>query len=417
MIGRRMVAAGVVVAAVAAGGVAGAVIGDPRLVGRVEPSPDVVDLGDAERHAAPTATHPGFRRRTGVGAGKDVLDAAAKALNLSTADLLKKLSDGKTTIADVAKAQNVASQTVIDAMDAVANSRHHGHREQAVAGAAVHGRQGRSAARARFGGPGSGSASAGGLRGSIDALAKALGITPQDLMTDLGNGQTIADIAKAKSVDINTVINTMVDGRDVEDRRRGQGRAPHAGHGDQDRVEPQGHDHQDREQHVASEGHGRLRRLRWPRRFGPGGPAGRGGPTPSRRARRATDASRRRRPRPYARDRRHRRRSARRSQPSGTLPARPRRLRRARTRGARHARTHQYAPGTPSWVDLQTSDPAGAKTFYSALFGWDYDDQPVGNDADGNAAFYSMATEERQGRRRDRGAAACRACRRTGTRT
>jgi predicted enzyme related to lactoylglutathione lyase len=48
----------------------------------------------------------------------------------------------------------------------------------------------------------------------------------------------------------------------------------------------------------------------------------------------------------------------------------------------------QYAPGTPSWVDLQTSDPAGAKSFYTALFGWDYDDQPMGDDA-----VYSMATK------------------------
>ena len=49
-----------------------------------------------------------------------MLDAAAKALNLSTEDLLEKLSDGKTTIADVAKQQHVDLQTVIDAMEAVA---------------------------------------------------------------------------------------------------------------------------------------------------------------------------------------------------------------------------------------------------------------------------------------------------------
>jgi len=48
-------------------------------------------------------------------------------------------------------------------------------------------------------------------------------------------------------------------------------------------------------------------------------------------------------------------------------------------------RTH-YEPGTPSWVDLQTSDQAGAKAFYTALMGWEYDDQPVGGDA-----VYSMA--------------------------
>jgi predicted enzyme related to lactoylglutathione lyase len=56
------------------------------------------------------------------------------------------------------------------------------------------------------------------------------------------------------------------------------------------------------------------------------------------------------------------------------------------------ART-EHAPGTPSWVDLQTSDPAAAKSFYGALFGWTYDDLPVGDDAEGNPAFYSMAAK------------------------
>lgn len=48
----------------------------------------------------------------------------------------------------------------------------------------------------------------------------------------------------------------------------------------------------------------------------------------------------------------------------------------------------KYEEGTPSWVDLQTTDQAGAKRFYGALLGWSYDDQPmpVGD------AVYSMAT-------------------------
>jgi uncharacterized protein len=45
-----------------------------------------------------------------------------------------------------------------------------------------------------------------------------------------------------------------------------------------------------------------------------------------------------------------------------------------------------YPQGTPNWVDLQTSDPAAAKAFYAALFGWTYDDQPM---PDGQ--LYSMA--------------------------
>src|SRR6266704_1134205 len=45
-----------------------------------------------------------------------------------------------------------------------------------------------------------------------------------------------------------------------------------------------------------------------------------------------------------------------------------------------------YTQGTPNWVDLQASDQGAAKAFYSGLFGWTYDDQPM---PDG--AVYSMA--------------------------
>lgn len=41
------------------------------------------------------------------------------------------------------------------------------------------------------------------------------------------------------------------------------------------------------------------------------------------------------------------------------------------------ART-SHAPGTPSWIDLQTPDPAAAKTFYASLFGWEYRDEDTG---------------------------------------
>lgn len=45
-----------------------------------------------------------------------------------------------------------------------------------------------------------------------------------------------------------------------------------------------------------------------------------------------------------------------------------------------------YTPGTFSWTDLTTTDQDAAKTFYSALFGWTYDDSPVGD-----GVVYSMA--------------------------
>jgi predicted enzyme related to lactoylglutathione lyase len=36
-----------------------------------------------------------------------------------------------------------------------------------------------------------------------------------------------------------------------------------------------------------------------------------------------------------------------------------------------------YAPGTFSWADLATSDPDAAKVFYTSLFGWETQDNPI----------------------------------------
>jgi hypothetical protein len=46
----------------------------------------------------------------------------------------------------------------------------------------------------------------------------------------------------------------------------------------------------------------------------------------------------------------------------------------------------EYAPSTPNWVDLQTTDQDAAKRFYGELFGWAFDDMPMGD-----GAVYSMA--------------------------
>jgi uncharacterized protein len=39
-----------------------------------------------------------------------------------------------------------------------------------------------------------------------------------------------------------------------------------------------------------------------------------------------------------------------------------------------------HTPGTFSWTDLATTDPDAAKRFYTSLFGWDYEDQPMPGD-------------------------------------
>ncbi|MGA7096951.1 MAG: VOC family protein [Acidimicrobiia bacterium] len=44
-----------------------------------------------------------------------------------------------------------------------------------------------------------------------------------------------------------------------------------------------------------------------------------------------------------------------------------------------------YTEGIPSWVDLGTTDVDGARSFYAALFGWEYQDEDTGSGA------YTMA--------------------------
>lgn len=44
---------------------------------------------------------------------------------------------------------------------------------------------------------------------------------------------------------------------------------------------------------------------------------------------------------------------------------------------ARMQETPEYAPGTFCWVELATTDSEAAKKFYTALFGWSFEDNPV----------------------------------------
>jgi uncharacterized protein YfiM (DUF2279 family) len=149
------------------------------------------------------------------GAGKGVLDAAAKALNLSTEDLLKKLSDGKTTIADVAQQQNIPLSDVTNAMEAVAKSEisdivNKPFPQFPDFKGGDRGGRGFGFGKGPMGGGMGLGFGFGDLRDSFDSLATSLGISPQDLMKDLAGGQSIADIAKSKNVDINTIIDKLV---------------------------------------------------------------------------------------------------------------------------------------------------------------------------------------------------------------
>jgi uncharacterized protein len=49
-----------------------------------------------------------------------------------------------------------------------------------------------------------------------------------------------------------------------------------------------------------------------------------------------------------------------------------------------------YEPGTFSWTDLATSDPDDAKRFYTGLFGWEFEDQPI----PGDGGVYTMLRKD-----------------------
>lgn len=55
------------------------------------------------------------------------------------------------------------------------------------------------------------------------------------------------------------------------------------------------------------------------------------------------------------------------------------------------AETRTYAPGTPSWVDLSTTDMEAAKKFYGTLFGWEAAD--LGPDAGGYMFFKNQGKD------------------------
>jgi hypothetical protein len=200
-----LVAAGVVAGAVAVGGVTGALIGIPGLSGAT--TSDSSSSTTTPASEAPETGGP-VRGFFGMRFGSDgVFAAAAKALNLSTEELMQQLSDGKTTIADVAEQQNVDVQTVIDAMEAVANQNIEDLVNNPLPGPPDGFKDGEGHGFAfgfglGFGFPGS--------RESLDSVASALGITTDELQQELRDGQSIADIAKAKNVDLETIADALV---------------------------------------------------------------------------------------------------------------------------------------------------------------------------------------------------------------
>jgi hypothetical protein len=165
--------------------------------------------------------------------GRDQHDAViAKALGITPTELQTELAAGK-TIAQIATAKGVNLQTVIDAFVADEMAEHPdmtkeeatarvtarvNGRQGAEGGGRRHGKRGGRDGGGRDGGGRDGGGRDGGGRdgggrgiGSHAAVvAKALGMTTAELQTELDAGKTIAQIATAKGVNLQTVIDAFV---------------------------------------------------------------------------------------------------------------------------------------------------------------------------------------------------------------
>ena len=162
------------------------------------------------------------------------LEAAASALGI-TPEALKTALQGGSSLAEVAASKNVAVQNVIDAIIVderaeITQAVTDGKLTQAEANALLakvtehvtaivngerpaplfgHG-QGDFGSREFEPRPGDLGLRADRMKGHIEAVAKALGMTAEQLKNAVSNGSTLADVAKSKNVPVQAVIDAIV---------------------------------------------------------------------------------------------------------------------------------------------------------------------------------------------------------------
>jgi hypothetical protein len=160
----------------------------------------------------------GVRLGGGPG-GKLDLAVAATTIGITEAELRTALTAGQ-TLAAVATAHNVTAQTLIDALvkaetDRLAAAVTAGTITQAQADAKKADLPARMTTQVnntfQFGGPGGRGGHGGGIGADdLAAAATAIGITPAELTTALGTGQTLAAIATANGKTAQAVIDALV---------------------------------------------------------------------------------------------------------------------------------------------------------------------------------------------------------------
>lgn len=190
---RKLLGAAAFSLALAGGGAAGALLGTPNISGAQDETDDTTTDTEVTAFEHGPGRH-GFRG--------EALATAAEVLGLSEDDLRTQLEDGS-SIAQVAEAQGVDVQAVVDALVADATER----LEEIEA--ELPGRMTDLVNREGLGdGPRGGHHRAMGE--GLDAAAEALGLETDDLRDQLADGATLAEVAEAQGVDVQVVIDALV---------------------------------------------------------------------------------------------------------------------------------------------------------------------------------------------------------------
>jgi len=156
---------------------------------------------------------PEFGMGPGGERGQLLVAVAAKQLGLTSQDLLTQLQAGK-TIADLAKTKNVTVDTIVEAVLApqsgwLKGMVDNGQLTQAQADAQL--ALLKVNVSQQISQPWSQGGHWGGPENSLlTVAADKLGLTSQDLLTQLQAGKTIADLAKTKSVTVDTIVSAVL---------------------------------------------------------------------------------------------------------------------------------------------------------------------------------------------------------------
>jgi hypothetical protein len=197
---QKSIAAIAMTAALAGGALLGSTLGNPLASGAQDGASTTTTAPSSSGQAAPD---PGAADEGPRHHGPFDLEVAAKTLGLSTDELRTQLEAGK-SLADVAKAQDVDKQKLIDALVKA------GEERLDEAKAELPDR----VAELVEATPGEGGFGRGGHRGGpgprLEAAAKVLGLSEDDLKAQLKDGKTLAEIAKAQNVDEQKVIDALV---------------------------------------------------------------------------------------------------------------------------------------------------------------------------------------------------------------